>query len=318
MMKLMSYIKKNAYWLFYVSFILFINVMSALPSFAQDSLVLNLEVARVGLQQQTAICKNGLVIDFSNAANMRPIEVGDLINALGVKGQTAINATLTRVRKKRDVQLISKIQNVGVGEITFLNQRILVTKETRLTDIEKLQIGMPAIVIAENMPQGLKAVEIISIPDFGDSILTLINKIEGTKVTLEGGFTLLLKDTDIEFLQLTNHFKSNSPLFVSLAALPEARIKNLLYSSVTPASEPPTLIGTIDSVDPINKTITILGQKIKLAPFAAAIDLSGNLVNLEDIDLSQPKEAAVMLGDSPFANNYSVDLSITFQILIFQ
>lgn len=320
MVKLINYWDRSMYLLFTFCFALLITLVGFKPALAQDDSVFIGAIEVVSLKDQIALCKNGVAVDFSTASNQRPIEVGDLLTAQGQFAPnenftSLIKADKTFVRKLRDIQFIGHIQKLGTDELTILNQKLILTKDTKISDGE-LREGEGVIIRAENTAQGMKAF-VIDIASFGKSISSAITSIEGNKLTIEGGYTVVLKDGDLEFLRLTDSYAIGASIIMALKKAPKTSVLTYKTNKLGPAYYSPLIKGKVQEVDLVNKTITIFNQKLKITDTTQFYD--GDVrIDLNDLNESSVKDVVVVLGSSLLGNNFTVDYSIALSINLFR
>jgi len=320
------------YVFFYFCIVISIIFVQFKPAVAQISdsfdTLLNVEVVEV--KDQKAFCKNGVVVDFSEIKNQRPVEVRDILRATGVFTSTEtfpslIKADWTRVEKRRDITFLGPIQKVvekgsNQLEITIFNQPIAINKDVFMA--ANLKQGTIVFITIENTPQGFKT---ILVDNFSVGKLVTfggrITAISGNTVTLEGGFTSTLSQQAVDFLKIVNSFTIGAKINGVLEKAPKKNkvLKFMGEGSKFPGPIPEiitsSLRGRIQEIDIVNSTITVFNQKLKV-PFSTPIISGTKNIILEDIDLNSIEGAFIDLGQFGIGNSDLLDYSIVRNINI--
>lgn len=287
--------------------------------------IIDIEVSSI--QDNRAFCKNGIVVDFSNAQNQRQIEVGDLLRASGTyildgTSSGVFKADITRVQKMRDVTLTSTLQSVTKKsstqvEIQILNQKILINKD--LFASANVGVGDGVVLVSESTAEGLVpfiifAAGVGNMSGFGSTITA----IDGNKVTLQGGFTATLSEQSIQVLMQGNSFMVGARVGGWIKKISKAKVVKFDKKAGTPIPSILTsaVFGQLQAIDTTNNTITIFNQKIQITPntFISFSDDQSTRISLTDIDLNNIKEAYINLGEDGLGNFYLVNYNVTLKI----
>lgn len=240
-------------------------------------------------------CELNLTADISNANVKRTIEVGDLLYTSGqvvpdANFSSLLQAETVTVIKTRDIRLLGNINGVSATGLNILGQQVVLNNKTEITGTTALQDGQSAMVWVE-FQDGVFTAYNVSVFDnpVEMSVLSRVTDIDGTRLSLVGGFTVNAKPEQLEVLQ-KNSLGIGSPITVVLnQALRTKKIKKRQVAGLSDAygtSFSKTIGGKPQAIDATNRTLTV--NNLTLAVSLGTIVYNGDLkaVKLSDINLN--------------------------------
>jgi hypothetical protein len=326
----------NRFRLAALNAVLVLGLLIGVPRPVQGN-TLKLEVIYstiVGIEGNVVRLAGGYSVDLSEAKfegrsfelSQKPeIRVGDVIQVSGTViskpgDLPMIKAATAQVQTGKEFYFEGFVQDVNErnNTITFLNQKVtvasnavLMTRKGKLIRLKSIKPGNDIYVTGVGLSTGLVASEVFRVNDPEgplNEVIAYVKSVNGTVIELEGGFKIdiakILKSIEGPGFELFKNPAFYGPgteiLFTVREKTAEESSTGILQvdGAFGFTKAPISIHANLQSVDPVERTITVLNQKIFIPENTIIQGPRSGRISLEQLVVGQSISVYGSIGEN--------------------